>query len=235
MSRARPVRRRPAPVRSVMMATDPSESGSWDGYSWAEAEGAAEKMALRAPTLAVALAKALTPARRATYTGGNLATATEKVVIQAPVGRVYARISDVTQMGRWSPENIGATLVGGGTACRGAVFDGPNARGRLRWTTRCEVTVAEENECFAFKVKAIGWGRPLLRFPIATWTYRFQAIDAGTTSVSETWAVGPWPRSVIDAIEHWSADGLTGAEIQRRNMVITLRNLKRGLEAEAPT
>lgn len=216
-----------------MMANKTTGPRPWDG-SWSEAEHAAEKLALCAPTFALAVAKALSPARRAANAGGTLATATEEVVINVPVERFYAHVSDVRQMGQWSPENTGAILREGEIVVKGTIFDGHNRRGRLRWTTRCEVIAADENACFAFKVKAIGWDQPFLRFPIATWTYRFRAIDATTTAVSETWAVGPWPRPVIDAVHHWSANGLTGAEIQRRNMVITLRNLKQQLEADDP-
>lgn len=213
------------------MTRSTSGSRTWDG-GWAEAERAAEKMVFRAPTFALELARALRPDRRSAHVGGNLATATEEVVINVPVDRVYAQVADVTQMGRWSPENTGATIRDSGIVGVGTVFDGRNLRGRLRWTTRCEVIAADENECFAFKVRAIGWDRPFLRFPIATWTYRFRSIDEATTAVSETWAVGPWPRPVVDAVNHWSANGLTGAEIQSRNLAITLRNLKQRLEAD---
>ncbi|MFE3229383.1 SRPBCC family protein [Nocardia sp. NPDC059228] len=215
-----------------MMANRATAPASWDGHSWIEAERAAEKLVYRVPTLAVEICKALLPARRAASTGDTTVTATQEVVIDAPVARIYARVSDVTQMGQWSPENTGAAVRGRGPVGVGTVFYGHNRRGRLRWTTRCEVITADENECFAFKVKALGWGRYLVPLRIATWSFQFRVVDEETTAVSETWAVGPWLPPVIDAVKHWSADGLTGPDIQRRNLSVTLENLKQRMEID---
>lgn len=158
----------------------------------------------------------------------------EEIVISAPPETVYAQISDVTQMGSWSPENTGATLrPGDELPYVGMEFDGHNKRGRLTWTTRCKVIAAEPGVSFAFKVRAIGPpGKPVFRFPIATWAYRLRSAGNGGTLVTETWSIGPWPNAVIPALDHFAANGLNGREIQRRNLHITLQNLKRVVEAE---
>lgn len=86
----------------------------------------------------------------------------DSLVIAATPAALYDRISRPALMGRWSPENLGATLrsadakpggEAGGEAGGdedgarrtevGDVFDGRNKRGPVRWTTRCTVTVAD--------------------------------------------------------------------------------------------
>ena len=93
---------------------------------------------------------------------------------------VYDLVSDVTRMGRWSPET---------TACRwlppaagpavGARFRGTNRRGPLLWATTCTVTAAEPGRRFAFDV-AFG---PL---PISSWAYDVQPTPEGCR-VTESW------------------------------------------------
>lgn len=54
----------------------------------------------------------------------------DSIVVDAPPAYVYERLSDPTAMGRWSPENRGATVRGErrGTYV-GMVFEGRNKRG----------------------------------------------------------------------------------------------------------
>jgi hypothetical protein len=137
-------------------------------------------------------------------------------------------------MGQWSPENIGALILGPNQIpVVGMVFDGYNKRGRLKWRTRCKVTAAQPNVSFAFKVLAFGYRRPFLRFPIpTTWSYSFRTLDEQSTLVTETWTVGPWPPLLMLVLRGCSADGINVVEMQRRNLRITLQNLKQRLEAE---
>lgn len=168
--------------------------------------------------------------RRSLSTTGNV-----QIAISARAA--YDNLSNVSDMGLWSPENTGATIRHStGSNGRGMVFYGHNQRGKLRWTTRCRVVVAKPGECFSFKVEAIGpLGAPFIRFPIATWTYRFQSIDDHTCNVSERWAVGPWPWPVIACLERMSEGGLTMEDLQTRNINITLQNLKTALENSTNT
>lgn len=107
----------------------------------------------------------------------------DEIVIGVPVDVAYARVSDITAMGKWSPENTGARWVDPGQgAVVGAIFNGRNKRGRLNWTTRCEITDARPNERFAFKVHGITAGPLLLPFPIlTTWSYSFRPLDDKST------------------------------------------------------
>ncbi|WP_222836601.1 SRPBCC family protein [Jongsikchunia kroppenstedtii] len=224
-------------------------SVDWDGESWAEAERAAEKMVFRSPLFVARSAGflALHAANRATkslrhngiaetrFTERTLATQA-RVQIDVPPEVVYSRVSDVAGMGRWSPENTGATFphADGTDIHVGTIFHGHNKRGRLRWTTRCRVTEATPGECFSFDVEAIGpSGKPLIPFSIATWTYRFEPAAADATTVTEEWRIGPYPPAIIAVARRLREDDLDALELQSRNLRITLNNLKRVLEADA--
>ncbi|WP_299538145.1 SRPBCC family protein [uncultured Streptomyces sp.] len=159
----------------------------------------------------------------------------DSIVVGASPATVYARVSDPTEMGRWSPENRGATVRGERSAAHvGMVFDGRNKRGPLRWTTKCTVTAAEPGERFAFRVHAIGLRRPLLRGPIATWEYRFEATGDGATLVTETWTDDrrAWPDPLANAFDRVATRGQTFARFQRGNIRRTLERLKAVLESE---
>ncbi|MFE9680630.1 SRPBCC family protein [Streptomyces sp. NPDC006285] len=159
-------------------------------------------------------------------------TVARSILVEASPSAVYEQISRPARMGRWSPENLGATVVGGDRPAHvGQVFEGHNKRGRYRWTTRCTVTAADPGRRFAFRVHAIGLRQPRLRAAIATWEYRFEAEDGGTR-VTETWTDDrrSWPAFVADAFDHVATGGKTFAAFQRGNIEKTLRNLKRELE-----
>jgi hypothetical protein len=50
--------------------------------------------------------------------------------------------------------------------------------------------------------------------------------------VTETWTVGAWPAPLILVLRRIAAGGINVVEMQRRNLGITLQNLKSRLEAE---
>ncbi|SHH30366.1 Uncharacterized conserved protein YndB, AHSA1/START domain [Jatrophihabitans endophyticus] len=159
-------------------------------------------------------------------------TVSESVDIAADPATVYAQVSDPTQTGRWSPENVGASVDGGasGSLPVGAVFVGRNRRFRARWVTRCRVTAADPGRRFQFAVEAIGLRTPRLRAPIATWTYDLVAHDGGTR-VIETWDDGRrrWP-DALAAVFDRVVTRSSFPEFNRRNIRTTLDNLKAELE-----
>ncbi|MFJ3669732.1 SRPBCC family protein [Streptomyces sp. NPDC090106] len=161
-------------------------------------------------------------------------TVSSSILIDVPPAIAYQAVSRPEQMGRWSPENLGISgEAAGGPAAVGGTFTGRNKRGRFRWVTRCTVTAAEPARRFAFRVHAIGARTPRLRGPIATWEYRFEAVDAGTR-VTETWTDDRrrWPDFVANAFDRLATSGHTFAAFQARNIETTLRNLKRELESK---
>jgi uncharacterized protein YndB with AHSA1/START domain len=103
----------------------------------------------------------------------------ERVVSASP-DVVWRLVSDVTRMGEWSPENVGAKWLGGNREpVVGARFRGTNENGKRTWKTACTVVDAQPGKSFAFEVKAGPLG-------VARWEYRFEAIDGGCR-VTETW------------------------------------------------
>lgn len=159
-------------------------------------------------------------------------TVSDSVVINASPQQLYDQISDVTQMGKWSPENRGATLqAGSGDVAVGMSFDGRNKRGSKTWVTRCTVTAADPGERFAFRVHSIGFRTPRVPGAIATWQYQFEAVDEGTR-VTETWTDDrrSWPDFVANAFDKAVTGGKTFAEFQVGNIRKTLSNLKAAIE-----
>ncbi len=159
----------------------------------------------------------------------------DSVVVAVDPRTAYARISDVTRMGRWSPENTGAVLtapeapVGPGTR-----FVGSNVRRGFRWHTECVVTVAEPGSRFAFAVRKFGIGTPILPVAIATWEYRFEPVDGGTL-VTEIWRDDrvKWPDAAAAVFDRLATGRAGFAVFQRGNIRRTLDRLKSELETEA--
>lgn len=145
------------------------------------------------------------------------------VHVQSSPQRVWELVSDVTQVGRWSPETTGATWVGAEGPRVGARFTGSNRR-KAGWSTTCTVTACEPGRRFAF---AVGKGE-------TTWDYVIAPV-AGGCEVTESFeivrapgALGRWLTRLAVGVP-WSqreADLLAGVEE-------TLRRLKAA--AEAPT
>ncbi|MGN5635144.1 SRPBCC family protein [Streptomyces sp. AC154] len=157
----------------------------------------------------------------------------DSTVVSVAPSAVYAQVSDPTAMGRWSPENRGAKVLGERREAHvGMVFEGRNKRGRMSWTTRCTVTAADPGERFAFRVHAIGARRPVLPGAIATWEYRFEEVDGGTL-VTETWTDDRrgWPDFLANAFDRAATRGHTFADFQRGNIRTTLQRLKAALES----
>lgn len=97
----------------------------------------------------------------------------------APAGRVWGLVSNLPDMGAYSPENNGGRWQDGSGAQVGAVFRGRNSTGRRRWSTRSVVTRWDPEVALAFDVSAGG-------LPVAAWSYEL-APTAGGCAVTETW------------------------------------------------
>lgn len=104
--------------------------------------------------------------------------------IGAPAEQIYGIVSDITRMGRLSPECTGGRWLGKvqGPAV-GARFVGFNKRGRFRWFTTNEVVTAEPGREFAFETKQSG----------TRWRYRLEPDGDGTvvTESREPWRDRP--------------------------------------------
>ena len=164
---------------------------------------------------------------------GRELTVSGSIHIEVDPGTVYDAVSDVRQMGRWSPENTGAVVHEPADAAYvGMTFVGSNKRGPARWQTRCTVTAADPGRRFAFDVNRYGFGGVLVPVSVASWEYTFAPSDGGTV-VTETWVDGRrwWPDLVVRALDPIATRHASFAEFQRGNIRRTLKRLKAELEA----
>jgi hypothetical protein len=106
--------------------------------------------------------------------------------VQCEADRLYDMVSELKDMGKWSPEAIGGRWLGGATGpAVGARFRGNNRSGWRRWSTTVTVTEAVRGKRFAFRVT-------FAAVPIAAWAYEFAGSGAATV-VTESWTdLRPW-------------------------------------------
>lgn len=138
--------------------------------------------------------------------------------IAVPAEKVWAMVTDLPRMGDWSPENRGGTWSKGATGpAVGARFKGKNGIGRRSWSTSVEVTVCEAPRRFSFALMALGknW---------CDWVFEIEPTPTGCR-VTHSWVdhrnaaagyLGKMITGVADRATH-----------NRRNMEVTLENLKR--------
>ncbi|QDN81394.1 SRPBCC family protein [Streptomyces sp. S1A1-7] len=153
----------------------------------------------------------------------------ESIEIAVPPSVVYTAVTNVADMGRWSPECTGADVKDNGLqeVRPGMKFTGHNRSAKRPWSTQCTVMAAEPGERFAFLARGVG-----LR--VAIWTYRFEPLDFGqATKVTETWIdqrgwfmhfISPRVSGIRDRATH-----------NRQTMKVTLQRLKKTLEKEHPS
>ncbi|MFI1293622.1 SRPBCC family protein [Streptomyces sp. NPDC020792] len=150
----------------------------------------------------------------------------ESILVDAGKGDLYAAISHVRNMGRWSPECF-AVWHRGAEAGQGARFVGFNRKGPFVWFTTCQVVVADLPTEFAFQVTTFG-------LPVALWGYRLQS-EGSATRVTEYWR--DLRRGRGSRLTELLGRVFTGtraadrAELNRAGMRRTLQRVKYTLEA----
>lgn len=107
------------------------------------------------------------------------------VTVARSADDLYAMVSDVTQMGKWSPECTGATWDQGAGPEVGATFTGHNRSPQGTWHRRCRVVTATPPAQFAW---IVGYGDLSPDDEFTYWGYEFEPVDGGTR-VTETWKV----------------------------------------------
>jgi len=151
-------------------------------------------------------------------------TGQARVHIDAPPGKVYDLVSNVTRMGEWSPETVKCEWIDGATGpAVGARFKGSNKRGLARWSTKPEVVVAEPGREFAFETRGMG--------PVTKWTYRFEPATDGGTDATESFELKddlPWYIAATDRY-------LMGIKDRKADLIDamkqTLERIKKAAEA----
>lgn len=136
--------------------------------------------------------------------------------IAAPPERVWALVSDIRNMGRWSPETFHTRWLRGANApVPGARFRGWNRWHHIYWATNAVVEAAEPGREFSFTT--VVWGKKR-----TNWAYRFEVAGSGTrvtearTEYSNTW----WRRLVQATVMRGHNETFHGA------MLTTLERIK---------
>ena len=135
------------------------------------------------------------------------------IAVHAPAEALWALVTDITRTGEWSPEATGGVWLDGATGpAVGARFRGSNRRGRTKWATTCQVTVAEPGREFTFFT-----GRP--GKPETVWRYVLEPAGEGDTLVTESFElVKP-----LGAVSNFVTRVTTGVKDRRADLEENVR------------
>jgi uncharacterized protein YndB with AHSA1/START domain len=139
---------------------------------------------------------------------------------------VWSLVSDVTTIGRFSPETFEAEWLDGMTGpARGVRFRGHVRRNGKAWLvywTKCRITGCEPGRDFAFDVIGPG-GKTSVN-----WSYHFDPVDDGT-DVTESFQLGA--SLALQLYAAFASKSRTRTNI--RNMQATLERIKEVAETSA--
>ena len=143
------------------------------------------------------------------------------VHMNASSEKVWDLVSDVTKIGRYSPETFEAEWLDGATGpAVGAKFRGHvkrNGRGPTYWTT-CIVTASEPGREFAFGVGSSDK-------PLNVWSYRIEPAGDGV-DVTESFEL----RKTAPLRLYWALLGWARGRTNRNGMRTTLERIKAEVE-----
>jgi uncharacterized protein YndB with AHSA1/START domain len=146
------------------------------------------------------------------------------VHIEASPEQVWDLVSDVTKIGRYSPETFEAEWLDGATGpAVGARFRGHvkrNGKGPTYWAA-CTVTACEPGRVFEFGVGAPGKA-------LNTWRYELRPAGDGT-DVTESFAL----KKTVPLRIYWALLGWARGRTNRNGMQQTLERMKAELENPA--
>jgi uncharacterized protein YndB with AHSA1/START domain len=144
------------------------------------------------------------------------------VHMAAPAERIWELVSDVTQIGRFSPETFEAEWMDGATGpAVGARFRGHvrrNERRLVYWTT-CTVLACEPGREFTFAVGGAGDSA------INTWSYRLAPSGEGTDVTESFQLADKLPLRV-----YWALAGWARGRRNRNDMRRTLERIRSEVE-----
>jgi uncharacterized protein YndB with AHSA1/START domain len=143
------------------------------------------------------------------------------VHMNAPADKIWDLVSDVTQIGRYSPETFEAQWLEGATGpAVGAKFRGHvkrNGKGPIYWTT-CTVLASEPGKEFTF-----GVGKS--DKPLNVWSYTMESSGDGT-DVTESFTLSPTAPLRL----YWALFGWSRGKTNRNGMRTTLERVKAVVE-----
>jgi hypothetical protein len=135
--------------------------------------------------------------------------------------KIWALVSDVTKIGRYSPETFEAEWLDGATGpAVGATFRGHvkrNGKGPTYWTT-CTVMASEPGRAFAF---GVGSGDK----PLNVWRYELAPSGEGT-DVTESFTLA----QTVPLRIYWACLGWARGKTNRNGMQTTLERIKAEVE-----
>lgn len=142
------------------------------------------------------------------------------IEIAAPPAEVWALVSDLRNMPRWSPQ-VRKTFVRGGAMQVGAKLFNINRRGLLVWPTQAIVTDYEAERRVAFKVRE-NW---------TVWSFTLEPTEDGGTRLVERREA---PKGISDLSVTLTKRAFGGVEPfteeLEQGMLQTLRRIKRDAE-----
>lgn len=142
--------------------------------------------------------------------------------VDAPPEKVWDLVSDVTNVGRFSPETFEAEWLDGATGpAVGVRFRGHvkrNGRGPTYWTT-CRITASEPGHVFEFVVENRGKA-------VNTWRYDIRTRPEGC-SVTESFRLA----DVAVLRTYWALAGWARGRTNREGMQTTLERIKATAES----
>ena len=146
------------------------------------------------------------------------------VHMEATPEKIWDLVSDVTKIGRYSPETFEAEWLDGATGpAVGARFRGHvkrNGIGPVYWTS-CTVQECEPGQVFTFAVGPPGK-------PLSTWGYRLAPSGEGT-DVTETFQLADSGLLRV----YWALLGWARGRTNRNDMRTTLERIKAEVESDA--
>lgn len=144
----------------------------------------------------------------------------ESIEVAAEPAKVWALVSDLPRMAKWSPQVV-KTFVRGGEVKLGAHAVNINRRGLLVWPTRSKVVRFEPPTEFAFRIKD----------NTTIWSFTLEPTETGTRVVQRREA----PNGVTDLsarLTNMFMGGVPSFEAElREGMRQTLRRLKADAES----
>ena len=145
------------------------------------------------------------------------------VTMDATPEQVWALVSDVTKIGRYSPETFEAEWLDGATGpAVGVRFRGHvkrNEKGPTYWAT-CVITECEPNRAFGFTVgSSVDKG-------LNNWRYELTANADDTTDVTESFRL----KETLGLRVYWALLGWARGKTNRNGMRRTLEAMKAELE-----
>src|SRR6202789_2874630 len=143
------------------------------------------------------------------------------VHMEASPERIWELVSDVTKIGRYSPETFEAEWLDGATGpAVGATFRGHvkrNGRGPVYWTTCTVLECVPERE--------FGFGVGSSEKPLNVWRYRLEPVGIGTDVTASFDLARTAPLRL-----YWALFAGTRGRTNRNGMRTTLERMKAEVE-----